>query len=155
MARASVRVFFGNAAGISPTISVVPTSDTNVGSWHAYLDNTQTGASLSSALGDGSASTSVRTSAPSVFVVQLAPVTNPQTNSGLSLHFNGSAVLGSSFKLSLYDGNPGSGGTLISEWTSALSTNTADFSHSISPAEAANINSASYAGNLYLRGEAV
>lgn len=140
-------IFFGdNSGGIK--IHLPPIADQALGTW-----SPSSGGTLFGVLADGLRTTWVATSTPSVFIEKVMPATLP-ARAGHVLRFGGNSSSGASFKLSLYDGDPNSGGTLIAEMTKALAGE-ADYAYELSSGEAAAINAASYYGNLYLRGEAL
>lgn len=138
---------------LSPAVSnvvVLPSATQSAGAFSAVG-----AASIHAALNDGSDSTYAQATAPTVFVVKLADVTNPQTNSGLSVKFRAVSSSLSMFKMALYDGDPGAGGTKIAEWTDTLTASIADYVHNLTTGEAGAITGTSFYGNLYLRGEAL
>lgn len=144
------RLFLGDQTGTGK-VHDFPDTDISLG---PFLPSLQA-SPISTMMGDSDDATFAFTTSPGVFVVRLKPITEPPRTAH-TLRMKVSSSTGESFKLSLYQGNPLAGGTLIVEFTqAAIPSAITNYSKVLGSVEMLDIVSASYAGNLYLRGEAL
>ncbi len=152
MAYRRSRIFRGSAA--TPPVRLRPVSGA-AGAWAAVG-----AASVPAALGDDTDATYVYTNVTTptlVFAVKLDGITALASDAGHILKFKGlcDAIAPRDVKLSLYRGNPYSGGVLVAEFTTTLSSTATDYQLAITEVEAATITDSDYNNNLYVRGEAL